>query len=294
MDEWHVGDPEDWGDSVGVPDIPYMGYLNDDDDGEDPQRPPENNTSKSKADILGEEAWKLYNEFKDEEALVLINQALPYDQHHSNNWNRKGIILESLKRYEESKECYDRSISLRRDPVVIDNKARMIKDWCWDIYSKCKDKDFRLATELLEEAIRDMSTIQSVEDVKTYRNLLETLEFRRDYYKMCRSQYESLMFIPKEELITIAGTKFYSCPKFEKGMMFQLKKEPENEHDPDAIAVYYDGDKIGYVANSDMTSCDLTSKASDLKDIPDIAFAEYVMNYELSRHIARIIENDYF
>ena len=27
MDEWHVGDPADWGDHVGVPDIPYMGYL---------------------------------------------------------------------------------------------------------------------------------------------------------------------------------------------------------------------------------------------------------------------------
>ena len=39
MDEWHVGDPADWGDSVGVPDIPYMGYLKDEED-EPPERPP--------------------------------------------------------------------------------------------------------------------------------------------------------------------------------------------------------------------------------------------------------------
>ena len=34
MDEWHVGDPADWGDHVGVPDIPYMGYINNEDDNE--------------------------------------------------------------------------------------------------------------------------------------------------------------------------------------------------------------------------------------------------------------------
>ena len=28
MDKWNVGDPSDWGDSIGVPDKAYMGYLN--------------------------------------------------------------------------------------------------------------------------------------------------------------------------------------------------------------------------------------------------------------------------
>ena len=35
MDEWHVGDPPDWGDRIGVPDIPYMGYINGGDDDDD-------------------------------------------------------------------------------------------------------------------------------------------------------------------------------------------------------------------------------------------------------------------
>ena len=28
MDKWNVGDPSDWGDSIGVPDKAYMGSLN--------------------------------------------------------------------------------------------------------------------------------------------------------------------------------------------------------------------------------------------------------------------------
>ena len=52
MDEWHVGDPADWGDHVGVPDIPYMGYLQDDDEEQKPGRV-------SKAHQLRVEAWAL-------------------------------------------------------------------------------------------------------------------------------------------------------------------------------------------------------------------------------------------
>ena len=34
MRDWEVGDPADWGDNVGVPDMPYMGYLREDEDDE--------------------------------------------------------------------------------------------------------------------------------------------------------------------------------------------------------------------------------------------------------------------
>ena len=43
--EWQVGDPADWGDSVGVPDIPYMGYIDGDDDDGDDWEPPRNSRS---------------------------------------------------------------------------------------------------------------------------------------------------------------------------------------------------------------------------------------------------------
>ena len=77
MDEWHVGDPADWGDHVGVPDIPYMGYLQDDEEQE--QKP----GRVSKAHQLRAEAWALRENGQTREALNKINQALEYSKH----WN---------------------------------------------------------------------------------------------------------------------------------------------------------------------------------------------------------------
>lgn len=165
MDEWHVGDPADWGDSVGVPDIPYMGYLKDKED-EPPERPPNN---KEQANILGKEAWKLYMDYRDEEALDLINEALSYDQRHSRNWNRKAIILEGLERYEDSLYCYVRSLNIKKSKIVIENKARMLKDW---ISILCDEKkDLERAMNLINQVIEELSEIQTEEDINQYRAL---------------------------------------------------------------------------------------------------------------------------
>ena len=55
--------------------------------------------------------------------------------------------------------------------------------------------------------------------------------------------------------ITIAGTNYYHGRDFlEPGMKVRLIKEPDNEHDREAIRVEMDGlGKIGYVANSPWT-----------------------------------------
>ena len=52
--------------------------------------------------------------------------------------------------------------------------------------------------------------------------------------------------------ITITGTKYFYGKEFlEPKMEVVLKKEPDNEHDAEAIRVEYPGlSKIGYVANS--------------------------------------------
>lgn len=59
----------------------------------------------------------------------------------------------------------------------------------------------------------------------------------------------------KEMYMTIAGMDHYFGPRvLEKGMKVKLEKEPENEHDREAIAVKCKGlGKIGYVANSPWT-----------------------------------------
>lgn len=54
---------------------------------------------------------------------------------------------------------------------------------------------------------------------------------------------------------TLAGAKHYFGSDFLKeGMKLQLKKEPDNEYDKEAIVVTLEGlGKIGYVANSPYT-----------------------------------------
>ncbi len=92
----------------------------------------------------------------------------------------------------------------------------------------------------------------------------------------------------KKELITIAGTYFHKAVKLEKGTRLKLVKEPDNSYDKDAIAVYVGDDKVGYVANSEKTAFSKTSRASDLKYLPDVSDAEYLMYYGDSWHMARL------
>ena len=94
--------------------------------------------------------------------------------------------------------------------------------------------------------------------------------------------------IGKENLITIAVTSDIYAPEFRKGMMLQLVTEEDNIDDGDAIAVYLDNDKVGYVANSDGTCCGMTSRASDIR-IEEIAFAEYLFYYIDTYHVAKMI-----
>ena len=73
-------------------------------------------------------------------------------------------------------------------------------------------------------------------------------------------------------------------------MVLNFLREPDNPFDSDAIAVHYYGRKVGYVANSDTTNCTKSSKASELKNLADTAYAQYLMRYHGSYHLARIIK----
>ncbi len=71
-------------------------------------------------------------------------------------------------------------------------------------------------------------------------------------------------------------------------MELLLRKEKDNEFDSDAIAVYLNNVKVGYVANNVRTACYLTSNASDIQ-IQDIAHAKYILYFAYRYHIAEII-----
>ena len=76
---------------------------------------------------------------------------------------------------------------------------------------------------------------------------------------------------------TLTGTKFYFGDEFLKpGMKVRLEKEPENEHDKEAIRVHVDGlGKIGYVANSPYTVIGESMSAGRIYDkIGDKAMGE--------------------
>ena len=59
----------------------------------------------------------------------------------------------------------------------------------------------------------------------------------------------------KRIFFTLTGTNHYYRTDFlKKGMKIRLKKEPDNEHDKEAICAELKGlGKIGYVANSTYT-----------------------------------------
>ena len=79
---------------------------------------------------------------------------------------------------------------------------------------------------------------------------------------------------------TIAGTRhYYGQDFFEKGMKVRLEKEPDNEHDREAIKVTVKGlGRVGYVANSPYTVIGESYSAGRLYDrIGDKAKGKVVM-----------------
>lgn len=72
----------------------------------------------------------------------------------------------------------------------------------------------------------------------------------------------------KNIYFTITGTKyFYGHAFLKKGMMVSLCKEPDNEHDKEAILVKVEGlGDIGHVANSPYTTLGESYSAGRLYD----------------------------
>ena len=169
--DWHIGDPIDysndgWMDAQNwVPDRVY--YIKDD----------EADLKHKEFIALSDEAWQLYEDRKYEEALSLINKALSYDDGFFNVWNRKAIILQELKRYEESKESFDRAIALHSNTRVIENKAIMLRIWANELYFN--SKDLPKAEMLVNEAISEVSNLSTTEiDIENYKNFLKDIQDR--------------------------------------------------------------------------------------------------------------------
>lgn len=266
MDEWHVGDPADWGDSVGVPDIPYMGYLQDDE--EDENSHPRH---ASQSDSLRKEAWRLRESGQPEEALSRIDEALEYGA----NWrcfNVKAIILEDLGLYEHAIMYYDRALRHTRSQLVLDNKARLLESMAMSgRYPKEKSLEYiNLALKLTKDD-SDRNCF-----FRTKSDILESMRKPREAYvcsKLAKRQFDLVdeferqcktLKNPHYTFICITGTRFYD--KTSIGSVVDLIKEPDNDYDGDAIRVEMNGNAVGYVANSPRTLIDETKSATDIKN----------------------------
>ncbi|AMD18465.1 hypothetical protein TL18_07095 [Methanobrevibacter sp. YE315] len=86
-------------------------------------------------------------------------------------------------------------------------------------------------------------------------------------------------------MITVSGTNFFKgLEPFEKGVIVNLVKQPDNEHDSDAIGVFLADEQIGYVANSPYTLIDGVKSASEIKFIEDNQKAEVLFIF-LERYV---------
>lgn len=300
--QWQVGDPSDWGDSVGVPDIPYMGYINNGDD--DDNDPPWNGGSNtSHAEILKKQAWDLREQGRFSEALVMINRAIELDGSNYNYYNVKAIILEDLRRFDEALTNYDIALGMRNSRTVINNKARLLESMA--VHERYKEGNFNRALDLINEALKitndETDRPNFLRRKADIQNLLGKKVESRICIYLANGMYDKVDETERQTkiieestdtLICIAGRNFYAHQKIPltAGVKVDLVREPTNEHDPDAIRVEVDGNTVGYVANSSYTLIDRAKSATDIKSIvKENQRAEILFVYLDEYTVARLI-----
>ncbi len=278
--EWQIGDPVD-DSNGGTMDAQNWGNGYDDDE-ENNQHNTETSSQYSERDEYSKKAWDYYLDNKLSDALYYIDLALDLDCRHSNNWNKKAIILEYMGRYEESEKCYNKSLELRQQSLVADNKARMLRRWAGHLLSDSRKMPNGLdkLDEALEKNRKAINALaqDSEENIDRFLSQKRVIESAIKYEKEYHKNVERLKTYDKSELFTIAGRQFYKINmRLTPGMALKLVKEPDNEFDENSIAVYFEDKKIGYVANNANTKFELTSSASELQDkIKDVAQGEYL------------------
>lgn len=218
----------------------------------------------------------LIKEKRFHEALEKIDQLLN-DDYSCSNLNLKGIILSGLSEFEKAIATFDNALKLDDNREVKLNKANALYDWAKVTYFP--DGDYDKAYDLIKDALK---TIPDDEDASEYYFLkAEILEAQNELveaqkaYLIAYKEFDRLHELESQidylhntddVLINIVGSNFYNFTP-EKGLIVDLIKDTENEHDPDAISVQINEKIVGYVANSDYTLIDEVKSASTIKNI---------------------------
>ena len=234
--------------------------------------------------VLSVKAAESKDRWELEKALNFINRAIEISPNNSDYLNLKAMILRYMNRYDESLETYDRSLSIKWDNEVLADKAEML--YCWAFYLKRESAESPNRLNVLKDAKRIcISAIHTLpgadnnRDIKKFQQLEEDIDYSINKEKRFQKNLKKLKSFPKDELFTITGRNFYeNNVDMAPNRPLKLVKEPDNKFDKDAIAVYSQDKKIGYVANNNHTSCKLTSTASELQDkIQNTAKGRYLL-----------------
>lgn len=149
--EWHVGDPIGFGNDVGAPEVPYMSYgPKVKDEEEEIEEESQSRQLMLDSSKISDEAWKLYGEHRYDEALIFINRALEYWDARAIDWNRKGLILNALSRYDEALECFDEAIGISSNESYVHNRALCLVDYANVLWL---GQDGRMAMDKITEAL---------------------------------------------------------------------------------------------------------------------------------------------
>lgn len=201
-DRWDVGDPIGTGNDIGAPEVPYMSYgpkpEESEKETEEREREEEEQRKikklKSRAKRISDEAWELYKDCRNDDALIFINRSLELYR-TANSYNIKAIILEDLERYPDALFYYDKAIELDSSEIIRGNKAM-----CLIRYSKYL-KDIGFDEESLEKIEKSLEIFQEISD-KRYEDeawnlkgiLLERLDNIPDAFNCYK---RALEFAPK-------------------------------------------------------------------------------------------------
>lgn len=249
---------------------------------------------------LFKESQRLFDESRPNDALTLINVAIENDTENYEYYSHRAAILESLNRYSEASDAYDRALDLNGSDEIRKNKALMLYSWANSLNDKQKALD--IITNAIDIIPDDFETIYREKFWYLKGSILDCLgqniESRICYMKaegftdQIRELESQVEFIKSttETLISITGTRFYfGIEIFTPGLTVNLVREPENEHDGDAVRVEIDGETVGYVANSEYTIIENIKSASDINKM-DFKKAEVIFIYMDEYVIAKLVK----
>ena len=264
-------------------DLNYLDYSKDAVEGNTVQT-----TFKFQEVPKSEKALKLMQEGKIKDALALIDDALKEDSSNFQNWNAKALILDSSSEYEKAIECFDNALRLNDSDFIKKDKASTLYKFAKVTFFP--EGDYEKAMDLIDEALESLPEGEDASEylflkAEIYESLGMPMETRLFYLK-AEGEFEKanqlsdqIEFLKNSDdvLITVSGTNFYKgLDPFENGAIFNLVKQPDNEHDSDAIAIFSGDEQLGFVANSQYTVIDGVKSASEIKFIDDNQKAEVV------------------